>query len=94
MKHIMIRIVTDDYETWLRAHYDYVHMRKRYGMTDGPIYRDIEDPNVVLFHIMTEDLPLAMEWFNTETCRVAAEEGKVTGGEFYLADTPGQSAVE
>jgi hypothetical protein len=41
MPDIMIRVETEDYDAWLKTHYDHVEDRHSYGMTDGPVYRDI-----------------------------------------------------
>lgn len=86
MQHIMIRIMTDDYEAWLKTHYEFVETRRAYGITDGPVYRDIDNPNAALFHITAESLPRAMEWFKSPTFREATARAKVTGREFYLAE--------
>ncbi len=61
MQHIMIRIVAEDYDAWLKVHYECGETRRTYGITDGPVYRDIDNPNAALFHIMVESLPRAME---------------------------------
>ena len=39
--HLMIRVEAEDYDAWLKTHYDHVEDRHSYGMTDGPVYRDI-----------------------------------------------------
>jgi hypothetical protein len=44
MQDIMIRIQTDDFEAWKEQHYRHAANRARYGITDGPAYRDLEDP--------------------------------------------------
>lgn len=86
MQHIMIRIMTEDYEAWLKVHYEFVETRRSYGITDGPVYRDIDNPNAALFHIMAESLPRAMEWFSSSQFKEATVRAKVTGREFYLAE--------
>jgi hypothetical protein len=45
MPDIMIRVEAEDYDAWLKTHYDHVEDRHSYGMTDGPVYRDIDNPN-------------------------------------------------
>ncbi|HKZ86059.1 MAG TPA: hypothetical protein VJ793_20685 [Anaerolineae bacterium] len=86
MKHIMIRIMTEDYDAWLKVHYEFTETRKTYGMTDGPVYRDIDNPNAALFHIMVDDVPRAMEWFKSPLFKEATARAKVTGREFYFAE--------
>lgn len=51
MQDIMIRIQTDDFEAWKEQHYLHAANRARYGITDGPAYRDLQDPGAALFHI-------------------------------------------
>ena len=86
MQHIMIRINTEDYDAWLKVHYEHVKDRQAYGITDGPVYRDVDDPNAALFHIMVDSLPRGLEWFGTETFRNATQRARVTGREFYMAE--------
>jgi len=87
MPDIMIRIEAQDYDAWLRTHYDHVEDRRGYGMTDGPVYRDIDNPNAALFHIHVEDdLDRAMQWFRTETFKEATKRATVVGRDFYLAE--------
>ena len=87
MKHLMIRIEMDDYDQWLATHYDHLEDRKAYGMEDGPVYRDIDTPNAALFHIRTQDVERAMEWFRSDTFRQATRRATVRGRELYLAET-------
>jgi hypothetical protein len=85
MQDIMIRIQTDDFEAWKEQHYLHAASRARYGITDGPAYRDLADPGAALFHISVEDLDTAMGWFRSDTFREATRLAKVTGRRFYLA---------
>ena len=85
MQDIMIRIETDDFEAWQEQHYLHAPNRSRYGITDGPAYRDLENPNAALFHIHVEDLDTAMGWFRSDTFKEASRLAKVTGRSFYLA---------
>ena len=45
MTDIMIRVEAEDYDAWPKTHYDHVEHRHSYGMTDGPVYRDIDNSN-------------------------------------------------
>jgi len=82
----MIRIEMQDYEAWLKVHYEFTEQRKGFGMVDGPVYRDIDNPNAALFHIHAEDLPRALEWFQTDTFREASGRATVTGREFCVGE--------
>ena len=86
MSEIMVRIEMTDYDAWLAIHYEFTDKRREYGMTDGPVYRDVDNQNAALFHIHAEDLPRAMEWFQTDTFKEATRRATVTGREFYLAE--------
>jgi hypothetical protein len=85
-QHLMIRIETDDYDAWLQTHYEFVETRKEYGITDGPVCRDIDNPSAALFHITVESLPRAQECFQSDTFCDATRRAKVTGREFYMAE--------
>jgi len=66
VKHLLIRIEMDDYDRWLATHYQHTEDRKSYGMMDGPVYRDIDNANAAMFHIHTENLERAMQWFRSD----------------------------
>ena len=85
MQDIMIRIETDDFEAWKAQHYLHASNRATFGITDGPAYQDIDDPKAALFHIKTDDLERAMQWFRTDTFKGATKLARVTGRTFYLA---------
>jgi heme-degrading monooxygenase HmoA len=95
MKHLLIRIEMVDYDRWLDVHYAHAADRQAYGMEDGPVYRDIDNPNAALFHIRTRDLERAMEWFRSDTFREATRRATVSGREFYVTEMsmPAQTAV-
>ena len=86
MTDIMIRVEAEDYDAWLKTHYDHVEDRHSYGMTDGPVYRDIDNSNSALFHIHVENLDRAMQWFRTDTFKEATKRATVVGRDFYLAE--------
>ena len=86
MTDIMIRVEAEDYDAWLKTHYDHVEDRHSYGMTDGPVYRDIDNSNAALFHIHVENLDRAMQWFRTDTFKEATKRATVVGRDFYLAE--------
>jgi hypothetical protein len=85
MQDIMIRIETDDFEAWKTQHYLHTDNRAAFGISDGPAYQDIENANAALFHIKTDDMDRAMQWFKTDTFKNASVLAKVTGRAFYLA---------
>jgi heme-degrading monooxygenase HmoA len=86
MPDMMARIETEDFDTWLRSHRSQARRRSAYGMTDGPIYRDVDNPNAAFVHIRVEDLNRASEWFRTEEFAEATRQAGVIRREFYLAE--------
>src|SRR5690348_15713552 len=66
-------------------HYRHAANRARYGITDGPAYRDLDDPGAALFHLHVADMDTAMGWFRSDTFKEATRLAKVTGRRFYLA---------
>ena len=76
MQDIMIRIETDDFEAWKTQHYLHAPNRVAFGITDGPAYQDIDNPKAALFHIKTDDMEQAMEWFKTDTFKEAIAFGQ------------------
>ncbi len=63
---ILIRVVPENFNQWREAHDECRQARLDYGMTDGPVYRDEQDPNTVLVHLNVEDLERAKGWFKDE----------------------------
>ena len=54
-------------------------------MTDGPVYRDIDNPNSALFHIHVENLDRAMCGGSAQTrSRNETKRAAVVGRDFYL----------
>ena len=45
----------------------------------------MDNPNAALFHIKTDHMDRAMEWFKSDTFKEASRLAKVTGRTFYLA---------
>jgi hypothetical protein len=85
MQDIMIRIETDDFEAWKAQHYLHADDRAAFGISDGPAYQDIDNPNAALFHIRTDDMDRAMQWFKSDIFKEASRLAKVSGRVFYLA---------
>jgi hypothetical protein len=64
MPEMMARVEAEDFDTWLRSHRSQAGQRRGYGMVDGPIYRDVDDPNAAFVHILcrAETRTLALSW--------------------------------
>jgi hypothetical protein len=84
---ILIRVVPENFNQWRQAHDECREARLDYGMTDGPVYRDESNPEIVLVHLDVEDMDKAKGWFKDERFKTGVERaGKVTR-EFWMATT-------
>lgn len=81
--HLYIRVVVEDFEMWYREHSGQSAVRATYGLADGPVYRDLDNPNAAIFHLKTDDLTRALKWFKTPEFREATRRAKVQAREFY-----------
>ena len=94
MSEMMARVEAEDFDTWLRSHRSQAGQRRGYGMVDGPIYRDVDDPNAAFVHIHVEDLARAGQWFRTSEFMEASRRAGVIRREFYLADKQERPAAQ
>ena len=85
MPHMVARVEVGDFDTWLEIHLSNAQNRRAYGMVDGPIYRDIKDPNAVLVHIFVENMVRAGQWFQSEPFKEADRRSTTVCRDFYLA---------
>jgi hypothetical protein len=85
MPEIMARVEAEDFDRWLQSHRAQAGQRCAYGMTDGPVYRDVDSPNAAFVHIHVEDLARAGQWFRTNEFMEATRQAGVIRREFYLA---------
>lgn len=60
---IMIRVTPADYDRWIAEHNGAKSDRLEYGLTDGPVYKDIDEPGTVLIQLETDDIDRARGWF-------------------------------
>jgi hypothetical protein len=66
MVHMMARVEVTDFDVWLRVHRANAEHRRAFGIIDGPIYQDLDQPNAVLVHTCTDDPSRAAQWFQTK----------------------------
>lgn len=86
MTELIARVEVENFETWLHIHRSNTENRREYGMTDGPVYRDIDNPSAVLVHTHVEQLDRALQWFGSATFKEANAKSTATGREFYIAE--------
>lgn len=85
MVHTMARVEVADFDVWLRVHRANAENRRAFGIIDGPIYRDIDEPNAILVHTSTDDPSRAAQWFQTEAFKEATRASGALRRTFYLA---------
>jgi len=81
----MIRVSADDFVRWRAEHDSCREARLEYGMTDGPVYRDEHDNEVVLLTLNVEDFDRARDWFGDERFAAAAVRAGAVQREVYFA---------
>jgi hypothetical protein len=83
MVHTMARVEVADFVTWLRVHRANAENRRSFGILDGPIYRDVDEPNAILVHTSTDDPVRAAQWFETPAFKESTRVSGVLRRTFY-----------
>lgn len=83
----MIRVTAEDFTTWFAEHNGCREARQEYGITDGPVYRDEQDPGTVLLHLDVESFERAKGWFQDERFKVAASRAGNVQRDVYFASS-------
>ena len=83
---ILIRVVPENFTQWRTAHDECRQARLDYGMTDGPVYRDETNPEIVLVHLNAESLDKAREWFKDDRFKAAAVRAGNVTREIWMAN--------
>ncbi len=86
MTALMIRITPKEFEPWKEAHFGAEALRAEYGITEGPFYRDDDNPGTALVTLYVEDLDRAMGWFKSEEFKAVNERGGYPDREFWVAE--------
>ena len=84
MPDFITRLEVENFDIWLAAHLGNTENRQSHGMVDGPMYRDINNPNAVLIHTHVEHMDRATQWLQSEASNEVAREGTVVRQELYL----------
>jgi heme-degrading monooxygenase HmoA len=82
---IMIRVTAEEYSRWFTEHSAAREARSEYGITDGPLYRDEQDPTTVLVHMNVEDLERAKRWFSDERFKAGVARAGTVQRDIYFA---------
>ena len=86
MVHLMVRVVSPDFDNWLNAVQGAEAGLREHGINDWIIYRDISNPNAGMAHFMAEDMGRAMQFFQSDVFKRANAAAQVMEREFYVAD--------
>ena len=89
---IMIRVTPDDFDRWFAEHDGAKEARLEYGITDGPLYRDVSDPNTLLVHLDVEDMDRARGWFRDQRLKAGVQRAGRFAREMYVAERKGYIA--
>ncbi len=82
---IMIRVTPENYDQWIKEHDGCRTARSEYGMTDGPVYKDVGDSKSVLVTMECEDLERAKGWFADERFKAAVVRAGKVSRQVYFA---------
>ena len=82
----MIRVMPENYDAWLSAHNAGEAARLEYGIEEGPLYRDVKDPNVALVTFHVEDVERALGWFQDERFKTAMKGCGKVRRELYVGE--------
>jgi hypothetical protein len=86
MQHLMVRVVSPNFDGWLQA-FNYANPdMANFGITGWRIYRENDNSNAVLIHFMVDDIGKAMEFFRSSKFQEANKMAGVTDREFYIAE--------
>jgi hypothetical protein len=83
---LLLRVTPVHFGSWLTAHQAASEARRSYGITDGPLYRDVADPNIALVHLDVEDIDKALAWFGSDAFRVASQGVGVRQRRLWVAE--------
>lgn len=83
---ILIRIVAENYNQWRTVHDEGRLARLEYGITDGPVYHDETDSEIVLIQLNVENIEKAQGWFNDERFKTAGKRAGKVSREIWMAN--------
>jgi hypothetical protein len=72
MSAIILRVIPDDFDAWRAAHESCRAQRAGYGVTAEHLYREVDQPEVALVQLDTEDVQRTLRWFGSPEFRRAA----------------------
>lgn len=79
MQTIFIRHPVADYDTWRPGFDDHGATRREHGLTDGGVYRDADDANLITLVLTTDDMDRAHAFLGSDDLRETMTKLGVTG---------------
>ena len=81
---IMVRVTPEDHDRWLAVFEEDEELRREFGITRGPIYKDVSNPASMLVHLDAEDLERAQGYFADQRFKTSAERAGRVEREVYV----------
>lgn len=82
----MVRVTPEDESRWLQEFRNDAELRREFGITAGPLYRDVEDAAALLIHLDVADMEQAGGYFSDPRFEASAERAGPVGREVFLAE--------
>jgi hypothetical protein len=83
---LFIRVEAENYKQWRAVHEEGHLARLEYGITDGPVYQDEANPEIVLIQLNVESMERAQGWFGDERFRSAGQRAGKVSREVWVAN--------
>jgi uncharacterized protein (DUF1330 family) len=77
MPTIIVRHTVKDFDAWKPYYDEHATSRERYGIHDGGLYREAEEPRNVVMVFQTDDIDRAQEFFTSEELRETMQKAGV-----------------
>jgi hypothetical protein len=78
-KNLTVQLKVQDYSTWRTGYDGREQGRLSAGITNGKVYRRVEDPNDVVIVSDVADVPKARSFLGTDELKAAMQKSGVQG---------------
>jgi hypothetical protein len=78
-ENLSIHHKVKDYATWRKGYDEHEKSRLTAGVTNGRVFRSIEDPNDIVVFQDVADVPKARAWLAGEELKTAMQKAGVIG---------------
>lgn len=89
MYNLMIRVVSQDFDNWWSVVQQQADILAQYGLSFGPLYRDVDNANAGLIHFIAQDMERGMAYFARPEFKEVSKRAGTISREFYVADKKG-----